>query len=157
MEIIGSEEVADNICGDEMSRASLKERWIQAMSKIPLSLIGYKGYTRADALFVCQSLHNRVPNHLSLERAVGLENETKNLVLVATFEELLAENASVTNLEVVIKPVKAKQQRQRKPKLVNPPNPDDYPTPWCRVLKDGKVIRFEDANGRIIPEILWQK
>ena len=127
------------------------------MSKIPLSLIGYKGYTKEDALLVCQSLRNYVPNHFSLERVVGLENETKDLVLVATFDELLTENSPVTNLEVVIKPVKAKQQRQRKPKVVNLLNPDDYPSPWCRVSNiAGELVRYEDANGNPIPEVLWQ-
>ena len=139
-----------------MGRTSLKDRWVQAMSKVPLSFIGYKGYTKRDALFMCQCFRRDAPNHPRLEKVLALENETKDLVLVTKFEELLIENGSITNLEAVIKPIKAREQRQRKPKLVNQPNPDNYPSPWCRVSKDGQLIRYEDANGQIIPEILWR-
>ena len=34
--------------------------------------------------------------------------------------------------------------------------PEDYLEPWCKVFKDGKLIRWDDANGKPIPEILWR-
>lgn len=32
---------------------------------------------------------------------------------------------------------------------------EDYPTPWIKVYKNGKLVRYEDAHGRAIPEQLW--
>ncbi|NVM23477.1 MAG: site-specific integrase [Desulfobacterales bacterium] len=34
---------------------------------------------------------------------------------------------------------------------------EDYPEPWCKVIKDGKLVRYEDSTGKAIPEILWPR
>lgn len=64
---------------DETERKSNRERWIEAMSRVPWSLVGYKGYTEQDARFVCQCFQESAPLHPKLSTVAALENETRDL------------------------------------------------------------------------------
>jgi len=118
------------------------------MCKVPYSLIGQNGYTEADAVLVCTLLRRDAPVRPSLEKVLALERETTHLPAVPQ-----AINHVDILKEYTPQPVKRNIPRT---KVVNRPKPDDYPSPWCKVFKDGKLIRYEDASGKPIPEILWR-
>ncbi len=140
-------------------KISLKERWIQAMSKIPYSLIGYKGYSEQDAMLVCEIFRIQAPILQKLSTILALESETANLELAPTTQPITTKHSfpkadSIITLQPVTKPSSSKKSGKRR--TVVQPKASDYPSPWCKVIKDGKVIRYEDANGRLIPDILWR-
>jgi len=142
-----------------VGRVSFRERWIQAMSKVPYSLIGYKGYTEEDAHLVCQYFQKDAPLHPRLEIILALEAETRDLPPVPQTSQTpsskrpFAKDDFITVLKAVTKPIKNKPVETKK---VVQPTSDDYPRPWCKVLKDGEIIRYEDSNGKPIPEIFWR-
>lgn len=138
------------------------------MCSVPISLIGYKGYTGRDALLVCNLLRRDAPKHPKLEKVLALENEMED-VSKSKHSHLWREGIKEMDYSpptLVIPNPSMKQKRKNikilkirtnLPKSESPPNPEDYPTPWCKVSKDGKLMRYEDANGRAIPEVLWMK
>ena len=111
-------------------KQTLRERWIEAMCRVPQSLVGFEGYTQAQADIVCGLLRRDAPAHPREALVLALERETVG-----------SESITIT-------------RPQRKPRQPRP-NPDDYPAPWCKVTKDGQLLRWEDAHGGLIPRILW--
>lgn len=133
-----------------MEKKTLQERWIQAMSKVPYYLIGYKGYTEKEAARVCEFFRQRPPDHPRLKTILALEEETRNLPIAITSESTPKRPFTKHDFFTVLKAA-------TKPKTkVSQPNINDYPEPWCTITKDGKFIRYEDANGKPIPEVLWR-
>ena len=55
-----------------MSKINLRERWIQAMSRVPWSLVGFKGYTEQDAQKICEYFQKDAPLHPRLEIVLAL-------------------------------------------------------------------------------------
>ena len=49
------------------------------MSKVPWSLIGYRGYTEEEARFVCHCFREGAPLRPRTKVILALENETKDL------------------------------------------------------------------------------
>jgi len=132
-----------------MSYQSLKDRWVNAMCAIPYSLIGVKGYTLEDAEHVCRLFRESAPSRPSKDIVLALEREVTNISRSDTVEP-----ANPPSQSIRIPARQSQVQRIRKPIKQNP---DDYPTPWCKVIKDGVIIRYEDATGQLIPDILWRK
>lgn len=141
---------------------NLRERWIQSMSKVPQSLVGYNGYTQEEADFVCHLFREHVPKKLTRQHVLELEADVElkvsNYPRIQEQYEIMPsfDNKPVSVVDMEEKaPVKlASRGRPRKDRITIP-NPDDYPGPWCTVKKDGQIIRYEDAYGRPIPEVLW--
>jgi hypothetical protein len=117
------------------------------MSKVPYSLIGFEGYAEEDAKHMHELFSRVAPLKPKSATVLALETETANLpnypvtIIKLTHPKPLTLNTETKLVEETI------------PKI----SPDDYPQPWCKVYKDNKLIRYEDANGKIIPEILWSK
>ncbi len=135
---------------------NLRERWIRAMIKIPFSLIGYRGFTEQDAFFLYECFQKDAPERPNLKKVLALECETSHLPK-ATFPECISTKQNCQSiLEVATIPTPVILNKSKPKHKVVQPNINDYPEPWCKVIKDNKIIRYEDAQGKPIPEMLWQ-
>lgn len=113
----------------------------------------------------------------TVKELVGKNEFTEEDLIKATFEILITEvlrqsdefecvdeRLNIWQIKVPME-LEPKLEAKEKPTRVSIPQPvegihpiyDDYPEPWCRVTKDGKIIRYEDTGGRSIPEALWPK
>lgn len=137
-------------------KLSNQERWIRAMSKIPYSLIGYKGYTEEDARLVSGLYRKYAPKRVANARVRALENELKELPVAPLVEPSVLKqplpHSGVIENKVPLQIKKTGLQRKPEPKR------EDYPEPWCRVTNiQGEFVRYEDAKGNPIPSAVAMK
>jgi len=141
----------------------LQKRWLEAMNRITCSLISEDGVTARQALIVCDGFRKSLPLRPTLKRVLLLEAEAKNKPPIPEYIRTALENekplieATASTLVIppilqAVSPVKPRLRQKRKKAL---PSIEDYPEPWCKVTKDGKLIRYEDSTGRIVPKIFW--
>lgn len=142
-------------------RTNLQERWIEAMCRITCSLISVNGLKVSEALIVCREYRKRSPaipkikTVQSLEREASKAPQIPEYIRVAFGEpEKQISTFQITQSSPVVKKVKCKPNEKRlEPQF----NIEDYPLPWCKVIKNGELIRYEDSAGYAIPEIFWPR
>lgn len=142
---------------------NLQRRWIEAMCRITCSLISGNGLTAREALLACKGFHQHPPAKPKIKTVKALEFEAKQMQQIPEYIRAALDDAEHSNgipppLSTSAPPVPLAVQP--KPKQIHREarlNIENYPEPWCKVIKGGKLVRYEDSTGRAIPETLWPK
>jgi len=166
-------------------RSDLQKRWIEAMCRITCALISDGGISQSQAELICREFYRRPPargrGHVGLvlkvksleakaaqgppipaELRARLEGEDTKV----PEESVPAPQAAppVRKAPVPVRKAPVAPTVPHKPVYKPGPMPREspvdrpgYPEPWCRVSKDGKLVRYEDSTGCAIPEALWPK
>ena len=139
----------------KVQKLSLQKRWIEAMNRINISLIG-EGLSVKAAVIVCRGCRMHPPNKISLKTVKALEVEASQVAPIPNnIRELIEGEELIARKHTLTPPIAEIPQPKERTKRMLTANRDDYLEPWCKVVKDGKVVRYEDARGCAIPEMLW--
>lgn len=129
------------------------------MCRITCSLIP-DGLKTNDALLACKGFMKYPTKIPKKETIYALEKEAALTPPIPEYiREALesVENPLLPPIGITEKPQRhlkktVRRKRNKKPQF----RQDDFPAPWCKVFnKDGILIRYEDSNGRPIPDALW--
>lgn len=146
-----------------------QERWIEAMCRITCSLISDDGIKLEQALLVCKEFSRHPPAKPTIKKVKALEFEAEQKPPIPEYirvaldeedEQILEAAPSLLSVPQPISKTSIKPTIQPEPKQIHRETRvkiENYPEPWCKVIKGGKVIRYEDNKGNTIPEIFWPK
>ena len=142
--------------------SNLQRRWLEAMNRITCSLISDEGLKLEQAVMICKEFSRDLPVKPTIKKVKALEFEAEQTPPIPEYIRAALEdaepliktipNSAPTPISPVVSLAHSKpKQKHRKTQL----NIEDYPKPWCKVTKDGNLVRYEDNTGRVVPEIFW--
>jgi hypothetical protein len=148
----------------------MQRRMIEAMCK-PLCAFINNGMAEDKVLLVCRSFYGWYkshPDYVTPQMVSDLESDVARYPPMPEYiRRIIFNNRKIKNPKsaIVLPPPIGHPVMQSKSVLesVNrkgvesKPNPkNDYPEPWAKVKNlKGELLRYEDANGKRIPQEMW--